>query len=135
QHTVTGRFNLECPRRADTLGSDDVVHPAALLLDFDDLADGRPVSERLMLVAAAETRTDFNRFGIVDPLDGLQFSGTPRGQADVGHQFPRRRHITPNTLCHFHCGLIAITHCSSFSVPAGAGTGPCSMPGMKVGAM
>ena len=72
QHAVAGRFDLERPRPADALGSDDVVHPAALVLDFDDLADGRPVPERLMLVAAAKPRTDFNRVGVVDPLNGLQ---------------------------------------------------------------
>ena len=72
QHAVAGRFDLERPCRADALGSDDVVHPAALVLDFDDLADGRPVPERLMLVAAAKPRTDFNRVGVVDPLNGLQ---------------------------------------------------------------
>jgi hypothetical protein len=42
------------------------------LLDLDDLADRRPIPERLMLVATAETRTDGDGVGIVDPLDGLQ---------------------------------------------------------------
>ena len=69
---VAGRFDLKRQRRADALGSDHVVDPAALVLDFDDLAHRRPIAERLMLVATAETRTDRNGVGIIDPLDGLQ---------------------------------------------------------------
>src|ERR1700730_8113045 len=37
QHAVAGRFDLKRPRRADALGPDHVVDPAALVLDFDDL--------------------------------------------------------------------------------------------------
>ena len=72
QYAVADRLDLERPRRADPVGPDDVVDPATLILDLDDLTHRRPIPERLMLVSAAETRTDGNAVGIVEPLNGLQ---------------------------------------------------------------
>ena len=73
QDAIASRLNLERPRRAGSLRSDNVVHPTALVLDFDDLAHRRPFPECLMLTAAVKTRADFDGGGAIEPIDALQF--------------------------------------------------------------
>ena len=89
QHAVAGWFHLEPPGRADTVGADDVPHPAALIFDLDDLAHRLPVAERVVLVASAEAGADLDAVGVVEPFDVLQLRRASRGQGDVGDVFPR----------------------------------------------
>ena len=58
QHAVAGRFDLETPRRANSVRRHDIPHPAALIFDFDDFAHRLPVAERVVLAAATEAGTD-----------------------------------------------------------------------------
>ena len=110
QRAVARRFHLEPPRRADTVGPDDVPHPAALILDFDDLAHRLPCAESVMLAAAAEPGTDRDGVGIVQPFHRLELRRALRGQTDVGDVIPRSGDIAATTLGHFYRGLIAVAH-------------------------
>ena len=55
QHAVAGRFHLEPHVAAAPSGPFTFQTPAALVFDFDDLAHGLPVAERIMATAATET--------------------------------------------------------------------------------
>ena len=85
-------------------GPDHVVDPATLILDLDDLAHRRPVTERFVLAAPVKPRADFDTGGAIEPVDTLQFRRAMRRQIDVGHQGPCRGDVTPNALSHFDCG-------------------------------
>ena len=73
QHAVAGRLDLETPRRANSVRRQDIPHPAALIVDLDDFALCLPSAHGVVLVAAAETRTDADAVRTVEPFDGLQF--------------------------------------------------------------
>ncbi len=68
QRTVTGRFHLETPGGPDTVWSDDVPHPAALIFHLDDLAYRLPFAECVVLAAAAKASTDPDAVRIVKPF-------------------------------------------------------------------
>src|ERR1700733_1786849 len=113
QSAVAGRFHLEPPGRADAVGTDDVPHPAALILDLDDLAHRLPVAERIVAAAAAEAGADLDAVGAVEPFDGLQLLRASSGQSDVGDVIPQRGDIAADPLGHFYRGLIAVAHRAS----------------------
>ena len=61
------RLNLESPTGGGPIGPDDIPHPAALILDLDDLAHRLPGTQCIVLAPPPEAGTNPNAVRTVEP--------------------------------------------------------------------
>ena len=108
------RLQPETPQRG-RVGR--ILHRPAehsLRLEFDDMRGGRPLAQRLVLVAADEPHAQRRLASAVEPFHRLQFRAHSRHQLDVGYELPDpgRRSVDPGP--RFYRGLVRVARSGPF---------------------